>query len=197
MDLTPEERERIYQEEKARRDAREMLKDEEAGASGYNPDDKWGVIILGIGALVFVLLGSVYLSTRSGQGGSPAAPAPQHQPQLASDALVVTVVEQEMVSEEYQKWMVCKIKMENRSQRDVRGFNGSLVFTDLFDKEIIRLTFQEEDVLKAGDSRLAKRFWKYNQFIDEHVRWATTKQENTKVTWLVDDILWATNDGAE
>jgi len=111
--------------------------------------------------------------------------------QAMKEAITATVLEQEMTQESYQTWMVCKIQFENRSPQSIRVFQGTLVFRDVFDNELVRFDLDEQDPLKSGEKRITKRRWEFNQFIAGHVRWANARQENTKVEWIPRAVMFA------
>ena len=106
------------------------------------------------------------------------------------EAVTITVFDKELDPGDYRSSMMCKVMIENRSDKDVRGFQGTIVFNDLFDDQIIRFELKEDDILQAGQTRRVTRYWNYNQFMDEHTLWAGTKLENMKVHWEPTTILF-------
>jgi hypothetical protein len=91
----------------------------------------------------------------------------------------------------YSDYLVIKCAYENRSGKDIRAFNGSVRFTDLFDKTILESGLTISDPLKAG----AKGTWtgqiEYNQFLDEHVALRNASLDNMKVVWLPSEVLYS------
>ncbi len=109
---------------------------------------------------------------------------------ILREAVTVTVYEKRLAQGEYDASMACKVMFTNHSGKDIRGFQGTLVFNDLFGDQIIRLGLKEDDVLMAGSNRRASRYWNYNQFMDDHNRWVGTKHENMKIVWEPKTILF-------
>lgn len=114
----------------------------------------------------------------------------ERQQAILRQAVTVTVFEKGLSRGEYESSMMCKVSMENHSGKDIRGFQGSLVFRDLFGDQVIRFGLKEDEVLKAGQSRRVTRYWDYNQFMDDHNRWVGTKLENMKIAWEPKTVLF-------
>lgn len=119
-----------------------------------------------------------------------AREAEAQQQAILREAVTVSAFGKELVPKEYGSMMACKLIIENHSKKDIRAFQGTLVFRDLFGDQIIRLLLKEDDTLAGGASRRGARYWDYNQFRSEDVRWAGTKFENMKIAWEPETVLF-------
>ena len=105
--------------------------------------------------------------------------------------LSVTVYEKGFTKSNYQKYITLKLRYENTSDKDIRGFKGVVVFNDLFGDLIKRVTLKEDDVLKAKKSRRVSRTIDYNQFIDSDQSLNSKEIDNLAIRWEPDTILFA------
>jgi hypothetical protein len=111
-------------------------------------------------------------------------------------AISLTVFEKRFLGSDamagrYQDYITTKCVYENTSGKDIRAFNGSVRFTDLFDKPILESSLTITDPIKAG----AKATWNgsinYNQFIDSHQSLRNTDLKDMKVVWIPKSIIYA------
>ena len=128
-----------------------------------------------------------------------AADAKAKEDALAAElrkAVNLTVFEKEFLGSNamagrYQDYITLKCAYENTSGKDIRAFNGSMRFTDLFDKPILESGLTISDPIKAG----AKATWHgsidYNQFIDSHRSLRNTDLKDMKVVWIPKSIIYA------
>jgi hypothetical protein len=78
----------------------------------------------------------------------------------------------------------------NLTEKDIRGFTGSVIFTDIFDQEIARTNLSIDEVLPAGKTVKWQGQRKYNQFNAEDKKLANTELSNLKVIWNPEKILF-------
>jgi hypothetical protein len=86
------------------------------------------------------------------------------------------------------------LRAENRSDRKVRAYEGSLDVHDLLGNEIISLTVEEQTPLDIHQLQHFKRYWEINEFLTNQSRFAATDFENLRFDWKPEKILFA--DGA-
>jgi hypothetical protein len=91
----------------------------------------------------------------------------------------------------FQDYITIKCAYENTSGKDIRAFNGSVRFTDLFDKPIFESALTISDPIKAG----AKATWdgsiNYNQFVDSHRSLRNADLKDMKIVWIPKSIIYA------
>jgi len=97
----------------------------------------------------------------------------------------------DIMSGRYSDYVVIKCAYENKSQKDVRAFTGSVRFTNLFGKLIFESGLTISDPVAAGEKGNWTGTIEYNQFVDEHKSLRNTKLEDMKVVWLPSQILFA------
>jgi len=97
----------------------------------------------------------------------------------------------DIYSGEYQDYISTKFAFENRGQRDIRAFRGTVVFRDLFGKEIYSTGLAYDEGIKAGQKKNWAGTIKYNQFEDGLVRLRSKDLPNLKVEWKPKTILFA------
>ena len=113
----------------------------------------------------------------------------ERQRKVLLDALDVTVYETGFQNRSYQDYITFKVSFENKLEQDIRAFEGSVAFKDLFDDLIQHINLKEDDPLAAGETRQESYTLEYNQFIDSHQKLKSTKLENMKTEWLPKTIL--------
>jgi hypothetical protein len=127
-----------------------------------------------------------------------AAEAKAKEDALAAElrqAISLTVFQKDFLGSDaragrYQNYINIKCAYENTSGRDIRAFNGSVRFTDLFDKPIFESGLTIWDPIKAG----AKATWlgsiNFNQFVASHRSLKHTDLKDMKVVWVPKSILY-------
>lgn len=128
-----------------------------------------------------------------------AADAKAKEDALAAElrkAVNLTVFEKDFADSDasagrFQAYITLKCAYENKSGKDIRAFNGSMRFTDLFDKPILESGLTISDPIKAG----AKATWDgsidYNQFVESHRSLRNTDLKDMKVVWIPKSIIYA------
>lgn len=120
--------------------------------------------------------------------------------QNASDemrkTIKVTVVEKGFLpadpnSRRYQALLAFKCSYENASGRDIRAFTGTIVFQDLFEKQILRLGITISEPIKAGQLATWSGTVNYNQFMDAHQRLRATELQDMRIGWEPASIIFA------
>ena len=112
-------------------------------------------------------------------------------------AVTVTVVEKGFKSEEFQDYVTINVMYQNKSGKDIRGFKGSILFSDLFEVQITPFTISEDEPLAAGATKRQEWTLKYNQFIDNHVKLRNTSLDSLRIEWKPQVILFADGTSVE
>ena len=128
-----------------------------------------------------------------------AAEAKAKEDALAAElrkAINLTVFEKDFIGSNamagrFQDYITIKAAYENTSGKDIRAFNGSVRFTDLFDKPIFESGLTISEPIKAG----AKATWEgtidYNQFVDSHRSLRNADLKDMKIVWIPKSIIYA------
>lgn len=90
----------------------------------------------------------------------------------------------------YQEAITFALKLDNRTGKDVRAFEGTLMFYDLLDNPILASKLTITDAIKTGASIEWKGQIDYNQFLDRHQRLASEDLANLKVTFEASKVLF-------
>lgn len=107
------------------------------------------------------------------------------------DAISLTVFEKSFEHADYQDYVQIRTRYENTSGKEIRGFQGAIVFSDLFGTEILPFRISEDQPLGVGEVKRQGWTLKFNQFIDKHVKLRDTQLQNMKVEWKPQIILFA------
>lgn len=120
----------------------------------------------------------------------PPSPAPQIAPKEAP--VTAQLTHKGFVEGKYgQSQITTDFVFTNRSQADIRAFDGVIVVTDLLGNSIMRINIAVNELVKQG----AVLDWSggidYNQFIDRHQRLRNEPQENLRISFEVKKVLYA------
>jgi hypothetical protein len=92
----------------------------------------------------------------------------------------------------YEDYLTFTFAYENKSPDDLRGFEGTMRFLDLFGDTITTFRLKVDDPLAAGARRRdSGRTIDYNQFDDEHIALRSTDLANLKVLWEPETLIFA------
>jgi len=120
--------------------------------------------------------------------------------QTSSDELrkiiTLAVVEKSFVSADsqsrrYQALLTLKCSYQNASERDIRAFTGTIIFQDLFGKEIYRVSVTISDPIKAGQQSTWNGTVNYNQFVEAQQRFRAAELRDMQVVWAPASIIFA------
>jgi hypothetical protein len=119
------------------------------------------------------------------------SPPPRPQP------ITATMTEKGFYNGEYgQDAVTFDITFENKTSRDIRGFNGLITVSDILGNEIMPLRVKITDPVKANSTVVWSGKLDYNMFIDKHqalknadFQDITTTFETTKVLFQDGEVL--------
>jgi hypothetical protein len=111
-------------------------------------------------------------------------------------ALALSVIEKGFIpsdpqSRRYQDLLTFTCSYENTSDKDIRAHTGTVIFQDLFGKEIYRATITISDPIAVGRRATWKGSARYNQFTEAHQRFRATELRDMKVVWAPASIIFA------
>lgn len=90
----------------------------------------------------------------------------------------------------FQEYITFTCQYQNKSKKDVRAFEGQVVFTDLFDKPISHIIVTIQNPVKAGEKGNWTGCIEFNEFIAEHRSLLSTELKNMKVQWIPSAIIF-------
>lgn len=70
-------------------------------------------------------------------------------------------------SGQYEDYVLLSFVFKNLTDKDIRGFTGTVVFNDIFDKEIARTDLSYDKIIPAGKTVRWSGQEKHNKFIDK------------------------------
>jgi hypothetical protein len=94
-------------------------------------------------------------------------------------------------SRRYQALLTLKCSYQNASERDIRAFTGTVIFQDLFGKEIYRASVTISDPIKAGQQATWNGTVNYNQFVEAQQRFRAAELRDMQVVWVLASIIFA------
>jgi hypothetical protein len=124
---------------------------------------------------------------------SPNQPAPPHE---LAKAIMFAVLEKGFIpadpdSGRYKALVTLKCAYQNVSPKDVRAFTGTLVFQDLFGREIFKVTITISDPVRAGQQAAWSGTVSYNQFVEAQQRFRAAELRDMKVVWAPASIIFS------
>lgn len=117
---------------------------------------------------------------------------------IRDDKVILTVENKINYEEDINAWrfspfveLVCKI--ENMTNKDIKGVQGDLVVNDLFGKEIITIGWDVtgENIPANGSITQEGYGLEINQFMDDHMKLYNTNYDDLKFEYKVTQIVYA------
>jgi len=96
-----------------------------------------------------------------------------------------------MYASRYDDYITIKAAYQNTSTKDIRAFQGTVIFQDLFGDVIFKSRLKITDPIKAGEKATWEGTIKYNQFSDEHNKLKNAELKDLKVIWAPQTIIFA------
>lgn len=91
----------------------------------------------------------------------------------------------------YDDYVTFSVAIQNKSPKDIQAITGTLVFNDLFDKPVKRISLTNDTGVKAGKTLKYESGMDYNQFIDSDKEFRYKELSKMKVVWEPQQILFA------
>ena len=108
-----------------------------------------------------------------------------------NNALTVAVFEKGFYEADYEDYITFKLAFENKVDKEIRAFTGTIIFTDLFDKEIKSISITYDQPIAAKTTRKWSAQIDYNKFVDSDQRLASKKLADIKTIWKPEKILFS------
>lgn len=130
---------------------------------------------------------------RRALGGEAPPPPKASKPASKLEQPIAPLLKQKGFDEgQYgQDTITLKIDFSNRTGRDIRAFDGNLIFTDLLDNQILSAKVAINEFVPAGGTYAWSGGISYNQFIDNHERLRGAEIQNMKVVLSTNKVLFA------
>ncbi|WP_115460578.1 hypothetical protein [Winogradskyella aurantiaca] len=111
--------------------------------------------------------------------------------QRLGSALTVAMYNKGYEEYDYQDYLTYSFAFENKTDKDIRAFKGSISIRDLFDSEIKSISLTIDDPIKAGEIFKGTYTTDYNQFREEDSRLRNKKIEDLVVIWTPEKIIFS------
>lgn len=82
------------------------------------------------------------------------------------------------------------LQFTNHLSKDVRAFTGSIVFKDLFDKDILNVELTDESGVRSGKTSIWKGGINYNQFLENHSRLLSIKESDVIIELILERVIY-------
>jgi hypothetical protein len=105
-------------------------------------------------------------------------------------ALTVALYDKGFEKHSYQEYLTYSLAFENKTDKDIRAFKGSISIQDLFDIEIKSISLTIDDPVLAGETFKGTYTTDYNQFMDEDTRLKSKDMDDLKVVWTPEKIIF-------
>lgn len=115
--------------------------------------------------------------------------------EVAESPISVTLVsksfrEADFVAGRFDDQIIFSFDFTNHLKKDIRAFVGIIVFKDLFEREIIRVSLTIEESIKAGDTIRWQGVIEYDPFRDAHRRLREIDTENLLVEFILEQVIY-------
>ena len=110
--------------------------------------------------------------------------------QRLGSALTVALYDKGYKKYDYEDYLTYSIAFENKTDKTIRAFKGSISINDLFDTEIKSINLTIDDPIEAHQTFKSTYTTDYNQFKDEDKRLKAKKMADLKVVWTPEKIIF-------
>ena len=91
----------------------------------------------------------------------------------------------------YESQIILGLTLKNTSTKDIQAFKGTLIFNDLLDDPILKLSYTFDKGLPAGSEFIDQHSISYNEFIKGQVKLQNKQLNQIKTSFEVDQILFS------
>jgi hypothetical protein len=121
----------------------------------------------------------------------PPAPRVPEPPSIGIKLLKKGFKPSDLAAHDFEDDITLNLELADLTNQDIRAFDGTVIFTDLLDNEIMSIRLAVNDPIKAGATINWQGGIRYNQFIDRHQRLRDAEEQNMKVKFETKKILFA------
>lgn len=94
---------------------------------------------------------------------------------------------------DWQDYNTFKFAFENKSDKGIRAFKGTVVFTDLFDEEIYSLNLTIDEPIPSGQTITWNGQADYNPYREQDVVLRNKGLDDLKIIWKPEKIIFTDN----
>lgn len=94
---------------------------------------------------------------------------------------------------DWQDYNTFKFAFENKSDKGIRAFKGTVVFTDLFDEEIYSLNLTIDEPIPSGQTVTWNGQADYNPYREQDVVLRNKELDDLKIIWKPEKIIFTDN----
>ena len=142
-------------------------------------------------------LGSFASNLGKAFGGGAASPERKAPPKVSAFPIKVTLVSKGFEQGDFRSKLTLSFSFMNSTGKNVRAFDGRVVFTDLLGNEIMGVKVAVNDPVAAGQSIAWEGAVDYNQFMSTHQEMRNADQKNIKTQFVLSKVLFEDGEGKE
>ena len=113
------------------------------------------------------------------------------------EALAIGLFEKDFLEYNYQEYITYKFVFQNKTDKNIRAFTGTVYINDLFDKEITSFNLTYDDGVTANSTKNWNAQTDFNEFIDKDVTLKNKDIEDLKIKWVPKKIIFTDNSTLE
>ncbi|EDM43184.1 hypothetical protein SCB49_11934 [unidentified eubacterium SCB49] len=117
--------------------------------------------------------------------------------QRLGSALTVAMYDKGSEKYDYQEYLTYSLAFENKTDKEIRAFKGSISIQDLFETEIKTISLTIDDPIKAGETFKGTYTTDYNQFKDEDIRLKNKDMDDLNIVWTPEKIIFSDGSSLE
>lgn len=110
--------------------------------------------------------------------------------QRLGSALTIALYDKGYKKYDYVDYLTYSIAFENKTDKTIRAFKGSISINDLFDTEIKSISLTIDDPIEPHQTFKSTYTTDYNQFSDEDKRLKNKNMADLKVVWTPEKIIF-------
>ncbi|MDD5688650.1 MAG: hypothetical protein PHQ76_00010 [Caldisericia bacterium] len=107
-----------------------------------------------------------------------------------AEKISVELIQKSYVKGDFEDFITIKFRLTNKTEKDIKGIKGTIIFYDIFDSEIYRTTLSYDEGISKNSSEVWTGSIAYNQFMEEHQKLKNTELENLKLKWEPSVIIY-------
>jgi len=171
--------------------------------------NKHGIILSLVGVIALtILFGSIFLSSEKEskdnteiKSGDKTVIETKDNDNSASQPEKAKEVDLEITKKtffdgDFQDQIQMDLNFTNKTEKNIRGVQGTLTFYDIFDNEIKTINVSYDQGIPAGQSKTWNSGTSYNQFIDEDKKLKDTELKDLKYKWVVNKVIYDDGSGS-
>ncbi len=94
---------------------------------------------------------------------------------------------------DWQDYITFKFAFENKSEKDIRAFKGTVIFTNLFDEEVYSINLTYDQAIPALRTVTWNAQTDFNPYLDKDVLLKSKSLDDLKIKWNPEKIIFTDN----